>query len=245
MKNILGVLAVGAMVFLASCKKESETFVTPQISDYAPLAVGKYITYQLDSTVFYTNFGTTTEVFSYQVKHTVDAEVTDNLGRPAFRIIRSIRKNGSAAWVPDNTFMAVATSNSLEFVENNLRFIKLKLPISNSYAWKGNAFIDTYSQFSTLRYLDDWDYVYDSLGTSLTLGNVILNNTVKVDQRNEVIGNPDDPTLYSEINYGAENYALGIGLVYRRFFHIEYQPPTSGPGYKVGYGVTYTMIDHN
>jgi hypothetical protein len=79
----------------------------------------------------------------------------------------------------------------------------------------------------------------------MTLGSFNLPNTIKVDQRDEVIGNPSDPSSYSEINYGSENYAKGIGLVYRRFLHIEYQPPTSGPGYKLGYGVTMTMTDHN
>ena len=238
-------LALVTPFIFAACKKETETLQTPTVADYAPISVGKYITYQLDSTVFYTNFGTTTEVFRYQVKLSVDAAVTDNLGRPAFRIVRSIRKSATDAWVPDNSFMVLYSANTLEFIENNLRFLKLKEPIKDGYSWKGNSYIDTYSQFSTLRYLDDWDYTIDSVGTSLTLGSVTLPNTLKVDQRNEVIGNPDDPNSYSEINYGAENYAEGIGLVYRRFFHVEYQPPTSSTGYRTGYGITMMMIDHN
>ncbi len=43
---------------LASCKKENATFTTASVSDYFPLQVGKYITYDLDSTVF-TNFNQT------------------------------------------------------------------------------------------------------------------------------------------------------------------------------------------
>jgi len=245
MKKLIWILAVLLPVALASCKKETETFNTPAISDYAPLVQGKYITYRLDSTVFYKNFGTTTDVFTYEVKHLVDDSITDNLGRKAFRIIRYIRKNSTDAWVPDNTFMAVNTGTSYEFVENNLRFLKLKQPITNSFTWKGNTYIDTYSQFSTLKYLEDWDYVYDSVNTAMTLGSFNLPNTIKVDQRDEIIGNPSDPASYSEINYSSENYAQGIGLVYRRFLHVEYQPPTSGPGYKLGYGVTMTMTDHN
>ncbi len=243
-KNILIALSLLVLV-AASCKKQTEEFNTPAISDYAPLTPGKYITYRLDSTVFYKNFGTTTDVFTYEVKHLVDAAITDNLGREAYRIIRYIRKNSSDAWVPDNTFMAVNTGTSYEFLENNLRFLKLKQPVTNSFSWKGNTFIDTYSQFSNLKYLDDWDYVYDSVNTPMTLGAFNLPNTIKVDQRDEVIGNPSDPASYSEINYSSENYAQGIGLVYRRFLHQEYQPPTSGPGYKLGYGVTMTMTDHN
>ena len=61
-----------------------------------------------------------------------------------------------------------------------------------------------------------------------------------------MIGNPGDPNSYSEINNGSEKYAKGIGMVYRDFLHVEYQPPTPGRGaYRLGYGVRLTMIDHN
>lgn len=78
------------VVLLNSCKK-SETFVTDTIADYAPYEVGKYITYTLDSLKFL-DFGTKPTVISYQVKYLVDAAITDNLGRPAFRVLRFIRK---------------------------------------------------------------------------------------------------------------------------------------------------------
>ncbi len=229
----------------SACKKTSEEFKTDAIKDYAPFEVGKYITYNLDSLV-YINFGANSIVRSYQVKYEVDAEITDNLNRPAFRIIRYIRKTSVNAWVPDATFEAINTNGSLEFKENNERFIKLKLPIRNGYSWKGNVFIDTYSLNSEIRYLDDWDYVYDSVGLASTIGTFNLENTITVNQRDEVIGEPSDINAYSEINKGVEKYAKDIGMVYRLFFHSEYQPPTPGRGgYYQGYGITLTMIDHN
>ena len=63
----------------------------------------------------------------------MDAQITDNLGRPAYRIIRYIRKNPHRSWTANNTFMAVPTDNSIEYVENNLRFLKLKLPIKEGF----------------------------------------------------------------------------------------------------------------
>jgi len=180
---------------------------------------------------------------NYQVKHVVDAEITDNLGRPAYRIIRYIRSSPANAWVPDNTFMAVGTEFTMEFIENNMRFIKLKAPVRNGYTWKGNSYIDLGTDY---RYLEDWDYTYDSVNVSATIGSFTLDSTLKVDQRDEVIGIPTDPNSYSEINRSNEKYAKGIGLVYRDFLHVEYQPPTPGRGaYRIGYGVRLTMIDHN
>lgn len=245
MRKLFLLATIITAVIFSACKKSTEDFQTSPVSDYYPLAVGKYISYSLDSTVFI-NFGTKDTVINYQVKHQVDALITDNLGRPAYRIIRYIRKTAANPWVPDNTFMAVPTEFSVEFIENNMRFIKMKAPVRNGFSWKGNSYIDTYSLNSDVKYLDDWDYTYDSLNTTISLAALTVDSTLKVDQRDEVIGNPNDPNSYSEINQGAERYAKGLGLVYRNFLHVEYQPPTPGRGgYRQGYGVKMTMIDHN
>jgi len=246
MKNVPLLISGAILIFsFNACKKTNEDFQTASISEYAPFTVGKYITYQLDSLV-YVNFGASSVVRSYEVKYMVDAEITDNLNRPAYRIIRYIRKSPATTFTPDATYEAVNTTGSLEFKDNNERYIKLKLPIRNGYSWKGNTYIDTYSLNSEVRYLDDWDYIYDSVGLPATIGTFNLENTITVNQRDEVIGSPDDINAYNEFNKGVEKYAKDIGLVYRLFFHSEYQPPTPGRGgYYQGYGITLTMIDHN
>jgi len=127
--------------YLSSCKK-TESYNSPSIADYNPLQTGKYITYQLDSLI-YLSFGTRDTTVSYQVKYLTDSLITDNLGRPAYRIFRFIRKNENEPWRSDATFMSINTGNSLEFIENNLRYIKLQMPIKDNVSWKGNSFIDT------------------------------------------------------------------------------------------------------
>ena len=120
-------------------------------------------------------------------------------------------------------------------------------PIKQEYKWKGNKYIDTYSLNSTTKYLDDWDYTYDSVDAPITLGGIMLSNTIKVNQRDEFLGkDPKLPnTQYAERNYSVEKYAKNIGLVYKEFLHWEYQGIQSGsPGY-TGYGVKLTMTGHN
>ena len=246
-KYSIGLLFI-SLLFI-TCKKEKDSFSSESINDYYPLQVGKYITYDLDSTVF-VNFGQKDTTVHYQAQDRVDAEITDNLGRPAYRVIRYLRKDTSEDWVPNNTFLVVPTENSIEYVENNLRFIKLKLPVTQDYTWKGNSFINTTSDTAIFdfRYLANWDYAYDSVDAPLTLGAITLDSTVKVAQRDDVVGNPGDPNSYTEINYGVEYYAKGIGMVYKRILHSEYQPPANN---RAGYysdntkGATFTMIDHN
>ena len=240
-------LFIVAGAFFTACKKENENLIIAATSDYFPLKTGKFITYNLDSTIF-KNFGTQDTIVKYQVQDRVDSQIIDNLGRKAFRILRFIRKNPSLPWTANNTFMAIPTDNSLEYIENNHRFLKLVQPVKNGYSWKGNTFIDTYSINSDVKYLDDWNYVYDSLNSPITLGTLHIDSTLIVRQRDEFLG--QDPhiasTQYAEKNYSVEKFAKSIGLVYKEFLHWEYQGPQPGrSGYYVGYGVKLTMIEHN
>ena len=244
-KTLCSLLILTALI-ITGCSKKSETLTFDSINDFSLQVPGKQVTYKLDS-LLYINFGTKDTTISYQVKDSVIDQVTDNLGRAAFRIFRYIRKNATDAWQPNNTFMVIPVNNTVEFVENNHRFLKLKQPLRDAFSWKGNTYVDTYSLNSDVKYMDDWDYIYQDLNQPLVLGPVNLDNTITVSERDETIGNVADVNSYSERNLSIEKYAKGIGLVYRNFLHREYQPPTpgGGGGYKLGYGVTMTMISHN
>ncbi len=243
-KGFYFLLIIATQAILVSCEKKDEIFKTPAIADFSPLTVGKYITYRLDSTV-YTSFGTRKEIHSYEVKYVTDAAITDNLGRAAYRIIRYIRNSPVAPWQSDASFMAVNTGTGLEFTENNMRFLKLKQPIKEGANWKGNSFIDTYSLYSEVKYLADWDYTYEDVDLPATVGSMNLDSTVTVNQRDEITGNPADRNSYSEVNIGKEIYARSIGLVYRKFLHTTYQPGNGGYFEEGSYGVEYTITGHN
>ena len=244
-KYFIGLVFIS--LFVVSCKKENYTYTSESVNDYFPLKTGRYITYELDSTLFI-HFGQKDTVVSYQVQDRVDSQITDNLGRLGYRIFRFIRKDSSQAWRPNNTFEAIPTVNSIEYVENNLRFLKLVMPVKKSFSWRGNSNIDTYSLNSEVQYLDSWDYIYDSLDVPLTINSVSIDSTIKVDERDEFLGqDPSIPgTQYAEKTFSVEKYGKGIGLIYREFLHWEYQGGETGvPGYYVGYGVKLSIIDHN
>lgn len=248
MKKTTAALSIAALLLLAlaGCEKKDE-FSSAAINDYLNLEVGKYIRYRLDSTL-YINFGQKDTVVKYQAKDVVEEAITDGAGRPSWRVVRYLSdSNGLGPWVPTATFLVTPTRESLELVENNLRYLKLKLPITPGYNWKGNSGIDTYSSSSEVRYLDDWDYTYYDIGSSFPVwNNNLVDNTLTVEQRDEIVGFPSDPAAYSESTFSKEVYGLGIGLVYKEFLHWEYQPPNNpNPGYKIGYGIKLVMIDHN
>ena len=247
MKKIFTQLTLlAATVFLFTQCKKTEQFNSEPLEDYMPMAVGKYIIYRLDSMKF-DNLDTIKS--SYQVKDEVDGTLTDNLGRPSWRILRSYRNAaGTSPWVEQLTYMVTPTKESVEVIENNFRYIKLKLPINEGFNWKGNSYISLYSSDPDwdFRYLDDWDYIYENYGDGFSTLMGPVQNTVIVNQRDEVLGFPNDPQGFSERNFAYEVYGKGIGLIYKEFLHSTYQPITgSAPAYRVGYGIKLNMLSHN
>ena len=265
---------LATVICISSCKKQTETYQSDTLADYLPLEAGKYITYRLDSTVFL-NFGKNEETHSYQVKLEVDAEVQDNLGRPAYRIYRYIRDaEGTQSWAPDNTFIITPLDNQVEYTEDNLRFITLHLPIKDGYTWKGNMYLpdEPYAalfDFQNDNNMQDWDYYYDGeSASSVSVEDQTYNDVISVAYTETPDANltdtiPMTDTLPSSRSYSMTKYSKNIGLVYREYVMWDHQPnPTvvdpGDPNDPVNHPPVYTydpftngfvlrmwMIDHN
>jgi hypothetical protein len=253
-KNLIPLLAAIAFLFsLSSCEKKTEEFTTEAISEYLPVTVGKYITYRLDSTVF-TNFGRNEETHRYQVKHVVDAQVVDNLGRPSYRIIRYLNDSLAAGpWVENGTYFITNLTDQAEVIEDNLRYIKLHLPLIINTDWKGNRFLssDPFASLYTFNNdddMNDWDYNIEQFDPSITLAGQNVNDVYTVFQIDDAYNAPvTDIRSAGWKTYGREQYAKNIGLVTRDFILWEYQPAPggTGAGFKTGFGIKMWMIDHN
>lgn len=238
--------------FFLSCN-EKEELISDPLSEYLPLAVGKYITYRIDSLVF-PNFGRNTEVHKYQVKHQVEALTNDNLGNPMYKVYRYLRDSaGTQPWQPAGSYFITPLSDQVEVAEDNLRVIKLHLPLKNGFSWKGNRYLpnDPYGpiyNFSNDDNMADWDFTYDGGLSTFSYGGQNYSNVYSVEQVDESFNVPiTSPGSYAARSRSVERYSKNIGLVYREFEIWEYQPNTGGSGgpYKTGFGITMWMIDHN
>lgn len=235
------------LLSLYSCKKESETLNTASLSDYFPLVTGKTYLYRLDSTVP-ASFGTALIVKSYLAKDSIESIFTDNEGRLSYRIFRFIRDTaGLQPWQFGSTFVATPTDKWIEYVDNNLRFLKLHAPVTENYSWLAHSFIDTRSLNTTVSYLDDWEYEYRNLDSNYTVFNTTYDSTVTVFQHDETTPEgPFDPASYYQLNKAIEVYAKGIGLIYKDFIHWTWQTTPPPSKYEDGsYGVKLRLISHN
>jgi hypothetical protein len=96
--------------------------------------------------------------------------------------------------------------------------------------------------------MSDWEYTYSSLGESIVLNGQPINDVLTVDGIDLSSNVPvTDLNSYGFIDYMQDKYAKGIGLIYQEFIMWDYQPPngTVTTGYKTGFGIKRSMIDHN
>jgi hypothetical protein len=246
-------LLFGALLLLAAtgCKRDVEHYASEPLSDYMPLAVGKSITYQLDSTVFI-GFTLDGEIHKYQEKQEVAAQITDNLGRPSYRINRYLRDSaGTGNWLAAGTFFITPLEKSVEVVENNLRTVRLALPVKRDVFWKGNQYLpfapygNQYDFRSDTNFDPaDWEFYYETVDESLTLNGQVIDSVITVKQIDEETSGNDDVLLTGK-TYSVEKYAKGIGLVYQELIMWEREPNGPSGAYKIGFGVKRTLLEHN
>lgn len=255
MKRFLGyTLTLLTFIVLYSCNKKDTTLSTTQLIEYMPLQTGKYIHYRLDSTIFI-DFGQRDTVISYDAKDIVDGELTDNLGRQTFRVIRYLRDINSTTeddYLAKLTYFITPTRESVELQEENLKFQKLRLPVNNGFSWHGNTFLPATPYFELYQFSNDedinvWDYTYMNVNEPATINDNTYDSTVTVQQVADSSNVPIEfPEGLAYKNYWTETYAKNVGLIYKEVVMWEYQPPNSGnPGFRSGFGVKLSIIDHN
>jgi hypothetical protein len=261
MKLRLGLLiAISLVMVTTSCKKTihytSTSSYSGALTDFwMPLQVGKYVTYRLDSLNFYF-YGQLDTITSYLAKDSVEDSTIDGAGNVAWLVTRYQSDTTGVNWSPSETYTVTPSTQKIEMNEQNLRTIKLAFPIDNGFSWTGNTYLSyapyqDYFQFSDDNHLslNTWNFTYMNVDNHFTAGATSFDSTITVLQANDSINVPiADPTSFASRTYWWETYAKHVGLVYRHTELWEYQPPTpdgTQQGYKIGFEVTMTLVDHN
>jgi hypothetical protein len=253
-KCFLAVITAGVLIgciWLSGCDKKDD-FTSDAVTDYMNLQTGKYILYRYDSLRIYDR-GQQDTIVTYQAKDQVEGTLTDNLGRSGWRVVRYLRNwedTSEANWVPLLTYQVIPGSQNMEVQEANFRYIKLVAPVVDGHSWHGNGYLpdnpyQDFYPFSNDQDIQDWDYTYQDVGAPLTINDKTYDSTITVVQIADSTNLPIQANIPASKTYWVEKYAKNIGLVYKEVALWEYQPPTTIQGYKQGFGVTMSIIDHN
>lgn len=229
MRNIfkalnISLLTLFLIAIFSSCKKD-EIFPAPALGqDYFPVTIGSSIIYKVDS-ITWNDFYTPVRVdsFSFFIKFEIDSSFIDNQGRESF-YWRKYYRTDSTSWQLVKNYSLTKTETRVESFEENIRYIKLTFPVSNTATWNMNA-LNTLS--STSSYYDEYDMPYQN-------GSFSSDSTLVIINRNQesLIGK----------DYHKEIYAKHIGLVNRQEISVEKE--TSGK-WKKGYLYSYSIISYS
>ncbi|MFP4287636.1 MAG: hypothetical protein ACLFQS_00145 [Bacteroidales bacterium] len=190
--------------------------------DYFGFEEGKWIVYDVDSTVYDDFLG---EVFHYQYQvMEINAELfTDAEQEESMRQERFIRQDENHDWEIKNIWSSKLNSSHGLRTEENVTFLKLIFPAKINQSWNGNAF----------NHQGELDYLITEIHQPLETGDQLFDSTLTIMQN-------DFETLISkELQY--EIYAAGVGMVMKKFEDLEKEIDgtiTRGVDY------TYTIRDY-
>ena len=201
-------ITVILLVSILSCSKKKIVSDEGLLGlEYYPTAAGRFIVYDVDSTV-YSDLPVDTFSYIYRIKEKIADSFIDNEGQPAIRLERYIKyfnpklAYDSMPWIIKEIWLANANKKSVQVVESNVRYTKLVFPIEEKGSWDGNA-NNTKGR---------WLYSYDYINRKETINKQTLYNVLLIKQQ-------ENKTLIS-YQYYTEKYAKGIGLVQREITDI-------------------------
>jgi hypothetical protein len=236
------ILFVG--ILFSSCKKESFQDNSDFGFNYQPSAIGHWVEYAVDSTIYndITSPPTITSS-SYFIREVIDTSFMDASGNQNL-IVQQFRKNGlNDVWNLVQVGSFKITQDNFQRYFNDLRFINLIFPVRDAREWQGHSFLNVQNE-PTLDYLDDnkydWNYTYSEVDQSITIDSFSFDSCVIVTQI-------DNENLF-EKKYSQELYARNIGLVKKEILILNTQAPPSGASFldraESGFIVEWRLIGY-
>lgn len=238
-----------AVIFFHSCATEygeaNEEFLE---LDFAPLSIGKYLVYEVDSTIFDNQGNTVTETSSFVREEMVETFI-DEVGDTVYRVERLWRQNDLEDWSLTNVWSVKMQNRSLVRSEDNLRFVKLVFPPDTGRKWDGNQFVDKDLVINVFGEPLDlflyWDDNYEILSrTAESVNGMNFDDVLTIKQAEE-------ETLV-ERRFSQEQYAKGVGLVSKQLEVLDIEcsdcPSQTTPWENKatkGFIMNQTLIDHN
>ncbi|GAA4427755.1 hypothetical protein GCM10023188_11220 [Pontibacter saemangeumensis] len=202
--------------------------------DYYPLEIGAYRIYNVTDIKFKFNKGDT---LRFQMRERIDTSFYDQTNALVYKVIRSVRTNENSIWKDDSVMTVSISNNMVQLTRDNTKYVKLVFPIKEGGEWVGDAFNDHFYNDNVVlirnsKIRDGKElYTYANVGASYDVGEINFPNTVTVIQ--------NSPETYPiRIDERKEVYAEGVGLVYRIYNRVVFEPCADdqcefGEGYKL------------
>lgn len=213
---------VALVMIFPACKNTIEQIDIEQGYDYFPLQLGKTMVYEVDSINYYN--GQLQDSTRTYIREEITEVLQDGNNQDFYKIERSIRDDINNPWRIVDVWLGSRDGNKAYRTEENLRFIKLVFPLRMSSTWDHNAFIDE-DMFvkieggETIQLFRNWESSVKTLEGTKTINGEDFTDVA-------VVVHADDENVI-ERRYVEEQYAKGVGLIYREMMILDTQRTSS------------------
>jgi hypothetical protein len=208
---------------LNSCGENvTETF-EQKGKDYYPLAIGKSITYNVDSVIYdpQANGIVKIDTTYWQFREDIVDTFRNKDGSLQYKIERSERRKGTTNWAIGKVLSTSINTQNVLRDEDNMRFVKFPITFIEKTTWDGNVYNEpsvvlVIAGELLLPFSKKWDSQIESFGKSETIGGKVFADVLTVVAKT-------DPKILTETRSTIEKYAKGVGLVSREFKVLDTQ----------------------
>jgi hypothetical protein len=244
-KFIVAILAlVGLSTVFNSCKKDRILINTnggDLYQSFMPTEIGKYVIYDVDSSIWDDNLCIKFTHKSQQ-QYLVADTFRDLQNRLSYRIDISSRLKSTDQFAINDVVYYTPGAEQLEYVEKNIRFMRMVNPVTEGKVWSGNSLMPSEDQ--DYNYLKGWKYTYENVLKPYNNGAISFEKTVTVNETNQVLNNPEtQPADYAYLLQSKSVYAFRVGMIYREYTYWIYDPTSKAC--RKGVGVIMRAIENN
>ena len=202
MKHFLNYLIFCAAIAAVSCDSSDENPTMDSCKQYFLLRLGQYQVYDVSEIVY--TLGVP-ETLKYQLKTVIADSFPNATGGFTYVMHRSQKGYDSEDFIPLDTWSVRVGTHDVVVQEENISFVKIKLPAEKDAEWDGNLY----------NTLGEDDYLMEELQVPYLVNGVTFDDCLVINQN-------DNQDYVVSLDQRKEVYAKNTGLIYKESTLLNY-----------------------
>lgn len=201
-KHFLKYLTLMMAIATVSCDNSNDEPTRNSGRDYFPLGKGVFQIYDVTEIQYALGIP---ETLRYELKTVVTDSFANAEGDFTYVIYRSTRSEGEDEFNYVDTWSARIGSREVIVNEENVSYVKFRLPVREGASWNGNLY----------NAKEEDTYEMEETNTSLSIGDKTFSDCIIVNQQ-------DNQDFVVFLDQRKETYARNVGLVSKEVKMLEY-----------------------